>query len=112
VIRRPRKRFEDEIRREIALGNKIDADVKALNKARQKAVELKGIVRRHMLRREKDLIKDQIPGKEDNIVICPMSELQREVALPRLTLRCVTCLAPPCPALASPCQKRPADEPC
>ena len=75
----PHDAFDEGYRKPIGLGNKIDASDENLRLAREKAQQLKNIVGRHVLRREKDLIKDQMPGKEDNIVICPMSEEQREV---------------------------------
>ena len=41
--------------------------------------KLNTIISKHMLRRDKSLIADQLPGKKDNVVFCPLTQLQKAV---------------------------------
>ena len=71
--------FKDDYENPIKLGNRINAKPEALARARLLALRLHKLIQKHVLRREKDMIKDQVPSKDDNIVICPMSEEQKAV---------------------------------
>lgn len=75
----PKSEFEQYYQDPILMGQKIDASPQALAKARERITKLNRLVLSHVLRREKDVIKEQMPGKDEYIVMCPMSEEQRKV---------------------------------
>ena len=63
----------------LKLGQSHDATVSQLAKARRTAEKLvKNLLPRFMLRRTKDLIKDELPKKSDMVVFCPLTETQAE----------------------------------
>lgn len=63
----------------IKMGQAQDAFDELILRARDRAKQLKGIIDEHVLRRDKCMIADQVPGKEDWIVVCPMASVQSEV---------------------------------
>jgi SNF2 family DNA or RNA helicase len=75
----PASEFKKYYQTPIGMGQKINADPSQLSLAKQRAQELNKLLRSHVLARDKDMIKDQIPGKDDYIVICPMTDEQRVV---------------------------------
>lgn len=48
-----------------------------LRQGRRRAQQLNDLLGRYMLRRTKAIISDLLPKKEDNIVFCQLSDMQR-----------------------------------
>jgi superfamily II DNA/RNA helicase len=75
----PASEFKEYYQTPIGMGQKINANPSQLSLAKERAQGLNNLVRSHVLARDKGMIKDQIPGKDDYIVICPMTDEQRVV---------------------------------
>uniref|UniRef100_A0A7S0TR01 Helicase C-terminal domain-containing protein n=1 Tax=Hemiselmis andersenii TaxID=464988 RepID=A0A7S0TR01_HEMAN len=67
--------YEDPIKQ----GQKQNATDREIVRAQDLSENLKAKIDEHVLRRGKSMIADQVPGKEDWIVVCPMSAAQEEV---------------------------------
>ena len=52
------------------------APLAAIHLKDQRIVELNKWLSERMLRREKSIIQDQLPKKEDNVVFCKLSDTQ------------------------------------
>ncbi|GAB1599533.1 hypothetical protein Ahia01_000230600 [Argonauta hians] len=63
----------------IMLGQKHDATKRELAEARQAKQKFCELRNQIMIRRTKDVIKDQLPNKDDNIVFCKLSDVQRKL---------------------------------
>ena len=71
--------FKNDYQDTINRGRKQTAAESALLLAQERTDSLNRMIELHVLRREKSLIADQMPRKEDMICICPMSEQQSEI---------------------------------
>jgi len=73
------KDFKDDYETPIKLGQRQNASLFQVGQARDKAELLKKRIDEYVLRRSKKEIADQVPPKEDWIVMCPLSEKQMAV---------------------------------
>lgn len=70
------KHFKVYYEKPIKLGQKFGAPLKAIHLKDQRIDELNQWLAGVMLRREKTIIQDQLPKKEDNVVFCRLSDTQ------------------------------------
>jgi SNF2 family DNA or RNA helicase len=75
----------------IVNGQDFSAEKTMTNKGRHAARRLHAKLQDVMLRRKKELISEELPGKEDNIVFCNLTDLQRRMyeralSVPEVTL--------------------------
>ncbi|XP_056020257.1 DNA excision repair protein ERCC-6-like 2 isoform X3 [Ostrea edulis] len=63
----------------IETGQKLDASKRELALARKVKEKFAAIRNKIMIRRTKQLIADQLPQKDDNVVFCRLSDLQEQV---------------------------------
>jgi SNF2 family DNA or RNA helicase len=75
----------------IVSGQEYSALKSATNNGRHASRRLHAKLQQVMLRRKKELISHELPGKEDNVVFCNLTELQRRLyeralAVPEVTL--------------------------
>ncbi|XP_061181749.1 DNA excision repair protein ERCC-6-like 2 [Saccostrea echinata] len=71
--------FTEEFVVPIETGQKRDATKRELAMARKVKEKFAAIRNKIMLRRTKQLIADQLPQKDDNVVFCRLSDLQEQV---------------------------------
>ena len=95
-----RKDFHDYYTKPMARGQKRDATPRQLASGKERGGLLTELVLKWLLRRDKSLIADQLPGKDDMVVFCKLSSMQ----VPRPSPAAITC----CRHLPSP-QQLPAD---
>ncbi|GAA5965708.1 hypothetical protein JCM3765_003226 [Sporobolomyces pararoseus] len=75
-----RRQWQDLITRPLKHAQKKEATAAELALGRSRASALVGILLPHFwLRRTKESVQLQLPRKRDNIVLCPLTELQKDV---------------------------------
>ncbi|BFY99657.1 hypothetical protein BsWGS_02697 [Bradybaena similaris] len=108
------EQFETNFIQAIENGQRHDATKRELAQARKQKDAFSDIRKKLMLRRTKALIADQLPSKEDMVVMCRLSELQISVykaVLSHPDMQLVLCAEDPCDcrsgkARASCCYKK------
>ncbi|CAG5116147.1 unnamed protein product, partial [Candidula unifasciata] len=93
------EQFETDFVQTIENGQRHDATKRELAQARKRKDAFSDIRKRLMLRRTKALIADQLPSKEDMVVMCRLSEMQRSVykaVLSHPDMKLVLCAKDPC----------------
>eukprot|EP00884_Botryococcus_braunii_P005787 jgi/Botrbrau1/15209/Bobra.0149s0068.1 len=69
--------FREYYAKPLKEGQRSDADLRMLAKAKKRQVQLTKVLNKYLLRRTKEgSIKDQLPTKTDHIVFCALSPLQ------------------------------------
>lgn len=83
--------FHDYYTKPFSVGQKHDATPAQRRKGSERQGQLNELVNKWVLRRDKSLIADQLPGKDDNVVFCKLAGMQtrayeRFLALPDVQL--------------------------
>ncbi|GAA6005259.1 uncharacterized protein JCM10292_005359 [Rhodotorula paludigena] len=96
-----RRQWEDLVSRPLKFAQQADATDEELALGRTRAMALvSSLLPNFWLRRTKDSVRLQLPKKTDNVVICPLTELQRDVYTRLLELEDVQIMLTaddPCP---------------
>lgn len=88
-----REHFKEYYDEPLKMGQRSTAPEKFIHIADERKQHLVGILRKYMLRRTKEeTIGHLMLGKEDNVVFCAMSELQKRVYKRMLQLPDIQCL--------------------
>ena len=73
------------------MGSTFTANKLQLGRSKERQAQMSELLNKWILRRDKSLLTDQLPGKDDNVVFCKLSPLQtrayeRFLAMPELQL--------------------------